>query len=108
MLKQHIERRRKIEEAEEIYHTKLKIIKAEKYSAIEQFLNEEKELMNILQENYRAEIIASHDCDCCNPIFPDEYHLDDEGILHIRFDADHPNDIRDFKVLFTELLDKKD
>ena len=108
MLKQHIERRRKIEEAEQLYREKLKVIKEEKYASIQHLLDEEKELMTELKEIYREDIIRSHDCDCCNPKFPDEYHLDDEGMLHVRYDADHTNDIMDFEVLFTDLLKEKE
>lgn len=60
--------------------------------------------MSQLERAYCDKIIKKHTCDCCDSRLPDSFWLDDSGVLHVRFDADHPNDIIDDEVLFTELL----
>jgi len=66
----------------------------------------DKELLDQCIKAHHALIEERHECKCCSPEYPcsSDYFLDDEGTLHARWDADHPNDIRDEEISITELL----
>ncbi|MBT3042188.1 MAG: hypothetical protein KME67_04940 [Candidatus Thiodiazotropha sp. (ex Codakia orbicularis)] len=65
---------------------------------------QERDFRDFLIGRYRLKVDKEHECTCCGPRYPDSYFIDDNGIFHVRYNANHPNDIRDEEIDIDELI----
>ena len=108
IIKKHIARRERMNDAEEKLH---KAMRAMKSSYCEKVARDKKADADLLKRcivAFHAIIEDEHECKCCQPNYPldRDCHLDDEGNFHAFFDADHPNDCRDVEMPIAELLER--
>ena len=81
---------RKVEEARAAYTEALKVFKL----VAAPFELRKTQIIDAFRAIKNAEIERDHSCECCRPRTYDDGWFVDAGI-HLRIDADHPNDIWD-------------
>ena len=101
-----IARAKRIDILQEEYYKERNELKEEFQGMMSEDENATERIRKKCEEIIYARIEEGHSCECCRAEYP-SVHLGDDGKIHCRIDADHPNDIMDWTANIDALLEGK-
>lgn len=98
-----IARSKRMDKIKEDYYKERNELESQMYGKISRDKKAEERLRKKCEEIIYERLEKEHTCDCCRVEYPGVW-LGEDGLIHCRIDADHPNDIIDWEENIDDLL----